>query len=173
MATGVLECAAAITGIIQFSVQLTKLVEQYRAYKRARKELKNLRTNASIFSDTLDYFGHSIQSFMGNRLSPVNDPKFRNLLLKISRSVANQMEEIERTFYRLRVLGDSNASPFSRMGAKLQWAWIDGREVKELLASLEPIKSTMSLVVVIATLEQTTPDKRPSAPITEDQFNQL
>lgn len=173
MATGVLECAAAITGIIQFSLQLTKLVKQYRAYQSARKELQSLRTNASIFSQTLHYFGQSMQSIMDNRLGPAKDPGFGNLLLEISSSIRNQMKEIRQTFHRLRSLGDSNASVFSRVGAKLQWVLIDGRDVKELLASLEPIKSTMNLVVNIATLEQLTQEMRANATISEDKLKQL
>ena len=147
MATGA-ECVAAVLGIIQFSVQLTDLcLKKYRAYQGAGKELQYLRSSVSIFSQTLHYFGLTMDELIKKRLGPAKDAGMRNLLVDIRAMVEGQTGEIQQSFHRLRALRHPRTSSLSRFKAKIMWIVVDARDMKVLLASLEPIKSTMNLLV--------------------------
>lgn len=144
------ECVAAVIGIIQFSAQLTELsVRRYRAYQRARKELKYFCSSVSIFSQTLNFFGQSIKEPVEQGLGLAEDPQMKVLLKQISTTVEEQMGKIKQMFDRLRALGCPTASTISHLKSRVMWVIVDEREMKELLASLEPIKSTMNLLVNI------------------------
>jgi hypothetical protein len=149
MATGI-ECVAAVLGIIEISMQLTKLsVKKSRAYRGARKEVQYLRSSVSIFSQTLNFFGQTMQQLVEKGLGFAKDPILKTLLGEISVMVKGQMGEIERAFRRLRALGRSRASAISHFKAKLMWVIVDSRDMKELVAKLEPIKSAMNLLLTL------------------------
>jgi hypothetical protein len=153
MATGV-ECAGAALGIIQFSIQLTELsVNKYRAYRGAGKEVQYLRSSVSIFSQTLNLFGQTMRRLIEKEFGLAKDPKMENLIVEICAMVEGQMGEIDEAFLRLPALGRSGASVISRFKAKVIWVIVDSPDMKELLAKLEPIKSTMNLLLNILNCE--------------------
>lgn len=177
MATGI-ECGGALLGIIQFSLQLTEFsVRKYRSYRGARTELQSLQQNVSAFSQTLHYFGQTMREMFDKQLGPTKEPGFESLLLEISTMVKGRMREIQRNLRRVRALGDPKVSALSRVHAKVQWALVDGRDMKELLASLEPVKSTMSLVVNTSNtqllMEEIAQLQRDKVTISKDKVKQL
>ncbi|KAK5047095.1 hypothetical protein LTR84_007038 [Exophiala bonariae] len=177
MATGV-ECAAAILGIIQFSVQMTDVsVRSYRSYRGAKKELQSLQQNVSTFSQTLHYFGQTMQGMFEKRLGPAKDPGFRRLMLEISVMVKGRMRGIQLNLRRVTALGNPRVSALSRVQARVLWVLFDGRDMKELFASLEPVKSTMNLVVGISNtqlfMEEIRQLQKDKVSISMEKFKQL
>src|ERR1700712_2920522 len=93
----------AVFGIIQFSAQLSELcVRKYRAYQRAGRQLQHLRSSVSIFSNTLHYFGMTMDGLMEKGLGPAKDPGMSDLLVEIWTMVKGQTGEIQQSFHRLR-----------------------------------------------------------------------
>lgn len=177
MATGV-ECAGAVLGIIQFSMQLADLsVKKYRAYQGARKEVQHLRSSVSIFSQTLYLFGQTMQQVIGKGLGLAKDSRMKALLGEIRTMVEGQMGEIKEAFHRLWALGHSRASAISHFKAKLMWVIVDSRDMKELLAKLEPVKSTMNLLVNLLNYDQLLCEinqlRRENIAVPEDKYEQL
>ncbi|KAJ9604373.1 hypothetical protein H2200_011207 [Cladophialophora chaetospira] len=147
MATG-FDCAAAALGIIGLSVQLTNLcLRKRRGYQRSGKDLQDFRSSVSIFSRTLHYFGDTMDGLIKEKLGPAKDKGMRSLLVDIHTLVQRQTRDIQKSFSRLGALGDPKSSTIAQVKAKIMWIIVDARDVKELLASLEPIKSTMNLLV--------------------------
>ncbi|KEF53477.1 uncharacterized protein A1O9_10452 [Exophiala aquamarina CBS 119918] len=140
--------AGAVLGIKQFSVQLTGLsMKSYRAYQRARNELDYFCTSVSTSSVTLNLFCQSMKGAIDQVIGLGKDSQTIGLLEQLSRAVEDRMGKIHQGFIRLRALGHPKASTISHLQTRVMWVIVDEREMKELLASLEPIKSTMNLLV--------------------------
>ena len=59
------------------------------------------------------------------------------------------MGNIKHGFRRLRALGRPDASTVAHLKTRIMWVIVNERETKELVASLEPLKSNMTLLVNI------------------------
>jgi len=144
------EYAGAVLGIIQFSAQLAELsLKSYRAYRRASKELKYFCSSVSMFSRILNIFGESMQSLIDQGIGLAKDPRTKSLLDEISTTVEEKMGNIKHGFRRLRALGRPDASTVAHLKTRIMWVIVNERETKELVASLEPLKSNMTLLVNI------------------------
>src|ERR1700761_5121599 len=94
-----------------------------------------------------------MEGLVRKRLGLAKDPGMEALLVDISIMVEGQVKEIRQGFGRQQALIHPSTSYLSRFKAKIMWIIVDARDTKELLASLEPIKSTMILLVNTSNVE--------------------
>jgi len=142
--------AAAIGGILQFSIQLAKLCKNYyRSFRNARKELERLGQPVMLFSRVLYHLWDSIYVMHQQNIKFAQDDEMKRTIIHVSKVVKERMCHIEQAFKRLSALRDHKSSRKSRIFARLMWIISDERDLKELLASFEPIKSSIFLLATL------------------------
>jgi hypothetical protein len=82
----------------------------------------------------------------GRNLEISNDSEAKNLLYDLRKQIDDEVDRIEDAFLRLKPLQDAKSTAISRICAKLLWAFLDEQDLKELLARLEPLKLSLSVL---------------------------
>ncbi|KIX08521.1 uncharacterized protein Z518_03177 [Rhinocladiella mackenziei CBS 650.93] len=146
MPTGV-EFAAAVAGLFQLSIQLSGYcTKSYRSIRGAQKNAKQLRRSVSQFSYIIDLLYKTADDISSRNIAIAEDPQTIKHLNQIRKAISAEMSNIGMTFRRIEPLENPKATRLSRMRAKLMWMICDEKDLKELLAKLEPIK--LSLLVL-------------------------
>lgn len=161
MASG-LDIGAAAIAISQISIQLLKLCKRsYRSFNGASKEVKRLQTATSTFSGILYFFSTTLKELSQRELAINEDRTATQLLHDLKTQAEEQVHSIKEALKRLTPLEDPKSSSVSRFRAKIIWMILDEQDLKELLARLEPMKlsitilqDTFSLNLQIATLDE-------------------
>ena len=146
MATG-LEVGAAIGGILQISVELSRLyIRFHRSFKKAPEEVRRLKGSLPMFSEIFHYFSETMSDMSQRDIELVRDSRTENLLVDVSNVVKERIWHIKQVIKRLKALHNEHSSRWWRFGARLMWIICDERDLNELLASLEPIKLSIAIL---------------------------
>lgn len=146
MATGLDIGVAAVT-ILQASCQLVRFYERsYRSFKGASKEVRRLHTSVSHFIGVLHYFSKTAKDLHQRNLGICRDTNARKLLFDIRNQIQEEVTSIKEAFRRLKPLHDPKCSSISRLRAKIMWMLLDEHDLKELLARLDTMILSISVL---------------------------
>jgi hypothetical protein len=151
MATCV-DVGAAVGGLTQLSMQLTDFyVRKCRSFRRAQKGMDLLQTSALGLSTIIDLFSKTVQDMSVRGIQLPDDEKIERFVADSSKVVEEQLCDFKEIFRRVRSI--KNSSQMSKFRAKLMWIICDEQNLKELLASLEPIKLNISIMTNLLSIQ--------------------
>lgn len=142
-----LEIGAAIVALVEIAYKLSKHgVRSYRSFRGAEEEAEMLISSTSSFSSVLQVLGTTLKRLRDSSVELTRHRETTASISEISTLASQCYLKIREAFRRLEPFENADRSRFALFRAKIIWIMYDKQDLKVLLASLEPLKSNISIL---------------------------